>query len=135
MSSRVRAPSVRTALVIDAAFEFAVGAALVMLAPTLGDWFAFGEQVSIAIGGVFMLAGVAILMLVRKHPVDEPTVRALALANITGGAIGWVAVIAAWSLLEPGGRWLLAMGSDVAIIVGLLELAALRRIALMRETA
>ena len=69
-------------------------------------------------------AGVAI-MLLRARP-DASTLRALAWANIIGGAAGWVLLMAFWPQLDPGGRFVLGIASDAFIAIGVLELFALR---------
>ena len=126
--NRAPAPSVRTTLFIDAGFEFAVGAALIAFAGTIGGWFGFGPPIAVAIGLVFVLAGVVILQMARS-PVDSALVRALASANIAGGALGWLTLAVVWGSLAPEARWLLGMASDAVILIGLLELLALRRAA------
>jgi hypothetical protein len=60
---------------------------------------------------------------------DHRLVRLLAYANIAGGMLGWTALIAARTLIEHEGRWLLAATSDAFIAVGVLELVALARTA------
>jgi hypothetical protein len=121
-----QSPSLRATLAADAAFEFAAGVALIAGARTLGAWFAFGASMSIGAGVVFLAAGVGISVLVRTPRPDAGLVRALAYANIAGGAAGWLALLVAWPWLEPQGRWLLGAASDLVILLGLLELRGLR---------
>ena len=116
--------SLRSILLLDALFEFAAGAALIVFASTLGDWLRIGATASIVLGVVFIAAGVAI-MLLRARP-DASTLRALAWANVIGGAAGWVVLIAFWPQLDTGGRFVLGIASDAFIAIGVLELLALR---------
>jgi hypothetical protein len=124
--SRIRLPSLRSTLVLDAAFEYAAGAALIVFAARFGGWLGIHPSICIAVGAVFMAAGVAISFLAAAREIDRPLARALAFANVAGGAAGWIAFVAAWPWLDPEGRWLLGMASDAFIVVGLLELRALR---------
>ena len=115
--------SVRTTLILDSAFEFVAGAALIVFAGTFGDWLAIGATACMVLGVVFLAAGVAIAGLARSP--DPGTVRALAYANIAGGAGLWVAFFAAWSALAPGGRFVLGAAADAFILIGILELLAI----------
>ncbi len=120
-----RARPLRAALATDAIFEFVCAALLIGAAGKLGDWLAIGTTATTVLGLVFAAAGLAICALLR---VDHgQLVRGLALANIIGGCIGWVVLLAAWSLFEPAGRAVLGSASDGFILVGALELLALRR--------
>ena len=119
--------SVRTTLLVDAAFEFVVGFALVFAARSVGDWLGFGATASIAAGIVFITAGIAILQMARQPRPGSELVRPLAIANIAGGIAGWVLLIVGWSWFQPEGRWALGMASDAVIVIGLLQLHALNR--------
>jgi hypothetical protein len=115
-------------LLADAIFEFAAGAMLIALAPTMGGWLSIDAWVCVALGVAFLVAGAGILAL-RRRPVDAAAVRALALANLAGGALGWLALVVFWSTFEPGGRAALGVASDVFLALGALEVVALRGVA------
>jgi hypothetical protein len=118
----------RTALYVDAGFEFVAGAALIAFASTLGGWFGIPALVCVALGIVFLFAGVVIVLIARAETVDHATVRALAFANVLGGSVGWIVLVAAWPALEPGGRAVLGVAADVFIGIGAWELIELRRV-------
>lgn len=120
-------PSVRTTLIVDAAVEFVVAGVLILGANSVSRWLGLGFTLSLAIGAVFATAGFGIAMLVRQPRPDQ--IRSLAFANIAGGALGWLALLIAWSSLQPEGRLLLGSASDALIVIGLLELWALSRTA------
>jgi len=127
-TNRGNAPlSLRTTLLIDAAFEFVGGFVLVFAAGSMGDWLGFGSTASVAAGIVFIAAGIAILQLARQPHPDRALVQPLAVANVAGGIAGWVLLIVGWSWFQPEGRWALGMASDAVIIIGLLQLRALKR--------
>ena len=117
----------QTVLALDAAVEFVAGAALIIFSSTLSGWLAIPSEILIALGIAFVAAGAAIVYLMRAQPLDLSLVRALAWANIAGGAIGWAILAAFWSTFDPEGRWTLAAVSDAFITIGTLELLALRR--------
>ncbi len=123
--SRLSLPSLRLVLLLDAIFEFVAGAALIVFAGTLGDWLGIAPPIVIALGVVFIAAGAAIQVL-RATSADDSLFRGLALANVIGGAAGWVVLFVFWRQLEPGGRAVLGSASDLVIIIGLLEFSALR---------
>lgn len=123
-STNAHGLSVRTALVADCAFEFIAGGLLLVFAAILGDWLAVGSVACVITGVVFVLAGFAIAGLLRAP--DPGLVRWLAYANIAGGAVLWFLFFAAWPSLQPAGRAVLGMAGDAFILIGVLELLALR---------
>ena len=125
-SDRSGLPSIRTLLLVDALFEFAVAAALLGFAGTLGDWLGVGTPICVVGGVIFAAAGVALAAMWRSYDPDPAAVQALAFANIAGGVAGWLAFAIAWSFFEPGGRAVLGTASDVFIALGVVELLALR---------
>jgi hypothetical protein len=54
-------------------------------------------------------------------------VRYLAFANIAGGAALWLGAMLNWDRFESEGAWLIAAIADAFVVVGLLELFALRQ--------
>jgi hypothetical protein len=127
---RIGFPSLRTTLVLDAAFEFLAGAVLVLAAHTMGDWLGIGWIASVVVGAIFVAAGVAIVQMLRAASPDLPLVRALAIANIVGGTAGWIVLIVGWPWIQQEGRWTLGMVADLFIVLGLLELRALQEVKL-----
>ncbi len=116
---------VRRMLWLDAAVEAVAAVVLLALAGTVAAWFGLDATVIAVLGGVFVAAavGVAVLALAPAPGL----VRILALLNIGVASAAWVVVIAAWGALSVEGRWLMGGAADAFILVGLLELRALRR--------
>ena len=118
--------SLRTTLALDAAFEFAAGVALLVFSTTIGGWLGIGTIASVGVGVVFLMAGAFIASMLRRQQPDLRMVRALAIANTIGGCAGWIFTIAAWTSLDPAGRAVLGTVSDAFLMIGVLELAAIR---------
>lgn len=115
-----RTSALTAALLVDAAFEFAVGGALLAWSGNFAEWWAIGETGVIVLGALFVLTGAALVaMTVARLPADQ--VRGLALANVAGGALGWALLLAAYGRMEPEGRWLLAAFADCFIAIGAAE--------------
>jgi len=124
---RLRRPSpLTTALAVDALFEFVVGAALLAWHTNFGGWWEISSAAVITIGIVFIVAGAALVAMIATR-VPAQQVRSLAIANIAGGAVGWLLFAVAYGGLAPEGRWLLAAISDCFIVIGLAELLIVQR--------
>ena len=121
------APRLKTTLALDAAFEFAVAALLLLFREPFGDWLSIGSMACVVIGVVFAIAGVALVALYRQPHPDRDVIRTLAFANIAGGLAGWALVLAMWPHIDVWGRTSLGAASDIVILIGIFELLALRR--------
>ncbi len=123
------APVLRQILAADALVEFLVALGLCGLAGRSHEWFGVDRAVTLVASGVFLVAGFAIGFLAWFSRTRPAMVRQLAVANIAGGVVGWAALVLMWGRFEPEGRWLLSAGADAFILLGVLELFALRRTA------
>ncbi len=123
--ARQRAPQLRKLLALDAVFELIAGLALIAGREQIARWLGVETMAVLAAGGVFLLAAVAVAVVVRRPRGD--VVRLVGWANIAGGGLGWLMTFLAWGEFEPAGRALLGAGSDVFIALGVLELLALRQ--------
>ena len=114
------------ALTLDALFELAAGAALLAWSGAFSDWWGLSTAAVIAIGVIFVLAGLALLAMIATR-VPAQQVRALAIANVAGGAVGWALFAFAYSGMATEGRWILAAISDCFVAIGLAELLIVQR--------
>ncbi len=118
---------VRLALYADAAFELIVAVLLGAMASTWADLFNVDEAVIWAASGVFLLAAIGVGMIAVLETESRELVWALAWANIAGGLVLWAAWMILRDDLDPGARWATAAVADTFILIGLLEIFALRR--------
>lgn len=118
---------VRTAVLLDAAFEFVVAVALVLAGGALADAFNVDRIVMWIAAGVFLAAALAIGGPVFTAHESRDFVGILAIANIVGGVALWALLGVFWGHFEPGGRWALVAVADMFILIGILEIVALRR--------
>ena len=105
---------------MDAAFELAVGLALVLLRADFAVWWDIPEAAVVVIGVVFLAAfvGLAVLIFV---PIEPVVLRALAFGNIGAGIAGWLLFAVFFGRFEPEGRWTLAAIADAFVLVGIAE--------------
>ncbi|HEX6030837.1 MAG TPA: hypothetical protein VFY90_05345 [Tepidiformaceae bacterium] len=118
---------VRSALLLDAAFELVGAAMMVVAGGTFADLLNVNRIVLWIAAGVFLAAGIGIAAAVNADFESRELVWSLAVANIAGGVVLWVLLGVAWGHFEAGGRWLLGAVADMFILVGVLEIVALRR--------
>lgn len=121
-----RLPSLRALLVADALFELVVGAALLAPGSPAGRWLG-SSGLATGLGAVFVAAAAGIALLARPPRPNAGAVRALAVANVAGGALLWALVILAWTHLPPLARAASGAVADGCLVLGILELLALRR--------
>lgn len=129
MIGRTRASlsPIRMSLLIDAAGELAGAVILAVAGAQLADAFSLDRAYIWLASGIFLAATVGIAGLVAVRVESRELVLGLAGSNIAAGLAGWIALILMWSAIDPGGRWVLAAAADSFILVGILELLALRR--------
>jgi hypothetical protein len=77
--------------------------------------------------GIFLVAGTVIAVVVNADFESRELVWGLAIVNVAGGVGLWVLLGLAWGHFETGGRWVLGAVADMFILVGALEILALRR--------
>jgi hypothetical protein len=111
----------------DVVFEALAGGLLLATATLADRWFDLPATTIYVLAAVFFVAAVAIVPLARADAPSRQAVTGLALANIAGGVLGWLALSLWWDRFESEGRWLLAFAADAFIVLGAAELIALRR--------
>jgi hypothetical protein len=118
---------VRAALYVDAGFELAVAVLLVVLAPVWADLFNVDQAVIWVAAAVFLLAAVGVGLIAAMEFESRELVYALAAANIAGGLVLWLMFALMRDDFDPGAQWAVAAVADAFILIGLLEILALRR--------
>lgn len=117
---------VRLALYADAAFELIVAVLLAVLPSTWADLFNVEEAVIWAVAGAFLLAAGGIGLVAALQIESREVVWGLAAANIAGGLLLWLLFVWMRGDFDPGARWANAAVADTLILIGLLEVVALR---------
>lgn len=123
--SRIAGDAVRLSMWLDAACELAGAIVLLLLAGAIANSTTIAREAAIVASGVFLAA--AIVVGVMAAGGRRSSARLLAGANIAGGALLWAVLAARWGEWDAGARWLLAAMSDSFLLIGALELVALRR--------
>jgi hypothetical protein len=119
--------SLRALLIVDAAFELICAAVLAGAAGAASRWLGIETLVTYNLAFVFAIAAVGVGYIARVHQRAATLVRALAIANLAGGVVGWMIMTVLWGSFDPPGRALLGSASDLFLALGVLELIALRR--------
>ena len=118
---------VRLALGLDAGCELAGALVLSLASGRIADLFNVDSAYAQA-RRCRLLAGSDRRRVCRPYRHREPRAGlALAAGNIFAGIAGWLVFAAFKDELDPGGRWLLTAAADTFIVIGLLEILALRR--------
>lgn len=125
--TRRQVPLLNRVLWADVAFEALAGAVLLATATFADRWFDLPTTTIYILAAAFFVAAVAIVPMARADEPSRQAVAGLALANIAGGVLAWVALLIWWDRFESEGRWLLAFAADAFIVLGAAELIALRR--------
>lgn len=123
---RPRRLSLRAVLAADAVIEFVVAVALLVPGSPVGGWLKLDTIASVAVGVVFLVAGAAIALFSRDEQPNIRLVRGLAAGNAVGGLLGWIVLIAAWSHVEPQGRAVLGIASDLVLALAAFEWLRIR---------
>ncbi|HEY1841534.1 MAG TPA: hypothetical protein VGG53_15180 [Mycobacterium sp.] len=121
---RTRWLSVRADLV----FWTAAGAVVAALSRPLGDWWNV-PRTTLLVGGLsFLLVGPILLLgLNRVRPISRGLVLSFGISNLLLAPTLWVAASLGWLPLSSAGNWALAGAGDVALVLGVWQLTALRR--------
>jgi hypothetical protein len=123
----LRYPLLNRVLWADVAFEALAGAVLLATATFADRWFDLPTTTIYILAAAFFVAAVAIVPLARAEEPSRQAVAGLALANIAGGVLGWLALLLWWDRFESEGRWLLTFAADAFLVLGAAEFIALRR--------
>jgi hypothetical protein len=118
---------VRQLLIVDAAIEAVLGIILLGVVGRPHFWLNVDRAVTIWAGVVFLLAAVIIAVAAGSRRTSAEFVQYLAFANVVGGLAIWVGTVLRWDRFEDEGLWLIAASADAFILIGVLELIALRK--------
>ncbi len=116
-------------MLLDAALELVIAVALALWPSTLADLYNVDPAVMWVLSGVFVAAAVAIAAIALSDLENRDLVWSLAALNIVGGLVLWGVFLTVRSSFDPGGSWLIPPVANSFILIGLLEIAAVRRAA------
>jgi hypothetical protein len=123
-TDHVRWQSIRADLV----FWTIAGAVVAALSGPLGHWWnvpraeLFVAGLSFLVGGPMLLFG-----LNRIRPTARGLVLGFGVSNLLLAPAVWAAAALGWLPLSAAGNWALAGAGDVALVLGVWQLSALRR--------
>ena len=120
-------PLLRKILWADAAVELLVAIILTGAIGRVHWWLDVDRPVTLIAAVGFALTAIAIAWLARSPKTSPELVGYLAFANISGGAALWLGAMLNWGRFEGEGTWLIAAVADAFIVLGLLEVFALRQ--------
>jgi hypothetical protein len=112
----------------DLLFWTAAGAVVAALSGPIGQWWNV-PRIELLVGGVsFLVVGPVLLLgLSRVRPVPRGLVLAFGVSNLLLAPTLWTAAALGWLPLTAAGNWSLASAGDVALVLGVWQLSALRR--------
>jgi hypothetical protein len=112
----------------DLVFWTVVGAVVAAFSGPLGDWWN-ASRAELLIGGLsFLVVGVALLLgLHRIRPTSRGLVLGFGVSNLLLAPTLWTMALRGWLPLSAAGNWALAGAGDVALVLGVWQLTALRR--------
>lgn len=120
-------PLLRKVLWADAAVELGIALMLTGMLGRVHWWLNVDQPVTLIAAGVFAVAAVAVAWMAWYPKTSPEWVRYVAFANIAGGAALWLGAMLNWDRFESEGAWLIAAVADAFVVLGLLELFALRQ--------
>ena len=118
----------RVALRANAAFSTLSAIGLVVFAGPLARFAELPAWLVLALGIGLVAFAVFVGLAARRRLLDPTQIRAITIADLAWVA-GAALVIALPGTMTVGGKWLLAAISSAVLILGLLEVAGLRRVA------
>jgi hypothetical protein len=112
----------------DLVFWTVVGAVVATLSDPLGHWWSV-PRAELFVGGLsFLVGGVALLFgLNRIRPTSRGLVLGFGVSNLLLTPTLWASAALGWLPLSAAGNWALAGAGDVALVLGVWQLTALRR--------
>jgi hypothetical protein len=120
-------PLVRRLLWADALIEAVIALVLAGLIGRAHWWLNVDRTVTLAGAALFAIAALVIAFAARDRRTSPEFVQYLGFANVAGGLALWVGAILRWDHFEDEGHWLIAAGADAFILIGILQLVALRK--------
>lgn len=112
----------------DLGFWSVVGAVVAALSGPLGDWWNV-PRAELLVGGLaFLVGGIVLLFgLNAIRPTSRGLVLSFGVSNLLLAPSLWAAAALGWLPLSTAGNWALAGAGDVALVLGVWQLIALRR--------
>ena len=105
-----------------------MGGVVAALSGPLGDWWNVPRAELFGGGSAFLVAGIALLFgLHRIRPTSRGLVLGFGVSNLLLVPTLWAAALGGWLPLSAAGNWALAGAGDVALVLGIWQLTALRR--------
>ena len=112
----------------DLLFWTVTGGIVAALSGPLGQWWNV-PRAELFVGGLsFLVVGPALLFgLNRIRPTSRGLVLGFGVSNLLLAPTLWAAASLGWLPLSAAGNWALAGAGDVALVLGIWQLTALRR--------
>jgi hypothetical protein len=105
-----------------------VGAVVATFSGPLADWWNVPRAALLICGLAFLVCGPALLFgLNRIRPASRGLVLSFGVSNLLLVPTLWAAAALGWLPLSTAGNWALAGAGDVALVLGVWQLTALRR--------
>ena len=112
----------------DLVFWTVVGGVVAAFSGPLGDWWNVSRAELFGGGSAFLVAGIALLFgLHRIRPTSRGLVLGFGVSNLLLVPTLWAAALGGWLPLSAAGNWALAGAGDVALVLGIWQLTALRQ--------
>jgi hypothetical protein len=125
--SRPTDSSRRRPLRADLIFWTAVGAVVAALSRPLSDSWGAPRAVLLDVGLVFAILGPVMLLGVNRMRPTRGLVAGFVVTNAVLAPIAWAAAGLDWLGLSRAGNWALADAGVIMLVLGVWQLAALRR--------
>jgi len=115
-------------IVADLGFWAVAGAVVAALNGRLGDWWNVPRSALLVAGLAFLAGGVVLMFgLNRIRPTSAGLLLSFGVSNLVLAPTLWVVASLGELPLTAAGNWALAGAGDVAVLLGIWQLTALRR--------
>ena len=116
-------------IVADLAFWSVAGAIGAALSERLGKWWGYHTGVLLTVGLAFLVGGAGLLFrLNRVRPTSRRLVWGFGVFNLVLAPLAWAAALSGWLGLSTAGDWALGWAGGIALVLGIWQLNALRRL-------
>lgn len=119
----------RRALLADAVFETICGIGAIVAANALAEWTGLLSATGFTVLGVgFLIAAAFLYWMAFARKLNVGLAQAVMIANDAFVLVGIVLLVAFWSSLADGARWLIALVTIDVGILAALEFVGLRKL-------